>query len=183
MSALPGSLSLFLPLLVKMLKGPGKFFIALNGLMTGLLLWLAIRAVQDGHSAVWVILVIAAVLLLGIVVFAIRGYQLSKHVDDLEKLNLDAGQDVEIYTADGRSTRDAEMEQRFTDAAYEASRRDTSFMPRVKAAQRAAIAAAGGTVQAPYLKADLRITIIAGMLTMIAGPLSFFLFIITAVIS
>ncbi|WP_054952297.1 hypothetical protein [Flaviflexus massiliensis] len=181
MSALPGSLSLFLPLLVKLLKGPGTILVAINGLLTGLLLWLTINAVRDGHPSVWLFLIIAALLLLGILVFAIRGSRLSKHVDELANLQVEPSQ--EIITADGRSTRDEEINQRIKDAAYEASLRDGKFMPRVKAAQRAAIAAAGGTVQAPYLKADLRITIIAGLVTLAAGPLSFFLLILTAIIS
>lgn len=183
MSALPGSLSLFLPLLVKLLRGPGKAIVLVNGLLTALLLWLTIDSVRDGNAGVWVPLVMAAVLLLGIIVFAIRGSRLAKHVDDLEKLQTQTQPSQEIITQDGRSVQEEEMKQRFHDASYEANQLNARFMPRVNAAQRAAIAAAGGTVQAPYLKADLRITLVAGMLTVAAGPLSIILMIFTAAMS
>ena len=45
------------------------------------------------------------------------------------------------------------------------------------------IAAAGGTVEAPYLKADLRVTIVSGLLAMAAGPAGFILLIVTAIIT
>lgn len=55
-------------------------------------------------------------------------------------------------------------------------------MPRIEAAQRAAIAAAGGTDNAPYLKDDLRITIISALTTMMTVPLSFFFILVGLVI-
>ena len=48
--------------------------------------------------------------------------------------------------------------------------RDT-WMPRVEAAQRAAVAAAGGTVNAPYLKDDLRITLVSAIATGVLIPI------------
>ena len=48
--------------------------------------------------------------------------------------------------------------------------RDT-WMPRVEAAQRGAIAAAGGTVNAPYLKDDLRVTLVSAMTAGVLIPI------------
>ena len=55
--------------------------------------------------------------------------------------------------------------------------RDT-WMPRVEAAQRAAVAAAGGTVNAPHLKDDLRGRVGSAILTALAIPAAmFFIFV------
>ena len=62
----------------------------------------------------------------------------------------------------------ADEAQRMHDAALEGQELRNTWMPRVEAAQRAAIAAAGGTVNAPYLKDDLRMTL-ASYMGMLAG--------------
>jgi len=41
-------------------------------------------------------------------------------------------------------------------------------------ARRAAIAAAGGLVNAPYLKDDLRVTLLSGIFTLLSIPLGVF---------
>lgn len=64
--------------------------------------------------------------------------------------------------------------QRMHDARLESEQRRDTWMPRVEAAQRAAIAVAGGTVNAPYLKSDLRITIVSALLTMAVVPTAIF---------
>lgn len=182
MSPLPGALSVILPLLVKLLRGPGKLILLLNGAITVLLIWLTIVAVQDGHGGAWVPLVIGAVLAAAILIFGLRLARLSRYVDAIEELqNRTSGQD--IVTRDGRSVAEEDARQRFQDASWEASQKTGRFMPRVEAAQRAAIAAAGGTVEAPYLKDDLRITLVTGFLTLAAGPTSFILLIVTAIIT
>jgi hypothetical protein len=60
--------------------------------------------------------------------------------------------------------------------------RTARFLPRVEAAQRAALAAAGGPVRAPYLKDDLRVTLVALLGTLAAVPLSAIGAVITAVV-
>ncbi len=64
--------------------------------------------------------------------------------------------------------------QRQHDAKMEATQLRDTWMPRVEAAQRAAIAAAGGTVNAPYLKDDLRVTIVSAVLSGLAIPAATF---------
>lgn len=72
----------------------------------------------------------------------------------------------------------ADLAQRQLDAKMEASQPRDTWMPRVEAAQRAAVAAAGGIVNAPYLKDDLRVTIASAILAALAVPLSmFFIFV------
>ncbi|WP_418605206.1 hypothetical protein [Georgenia sp. SUBG003] len=57
-------------------------------------------------------------------------------------------------------------------AMAEGAVRTARFLPRVEAAQRAALVAAGGRVRAPYLADDLRVTIVALLGTLAAVPLS-----------
>ncbi|WP_182354042.1 hypothetical protein [Flaviflexus huanghaiensis] len=182
MSALPGALSVFLPLLVRLLRGPGKFMVWVNGALIALLLWLTVSAVADGNSGAWVPLVLGAILGMGVLVFGIRLARLSRYVDELEELQSQTV-GTEIVTQDGRTLSEDDARQRFQDASFEASQRTARFMPRVHAAQRAAIAVAGGTVEAPYLKDDLRVTIVSGILTALAGPFGFLLLIVTAIIT
>lgn len=65
---------------------------------------------------------------------------------------------------------DEETKQRMADAKFESKNLRNTYMPRVEAAQRAAIAAAGGVVKAPYLKDDLRPTILSAMFSVLSVP-------------
>lgn len=78
-----------------------------------------------------------------------------------------AGPTRSVPAADSRA-------QRIHDAQLESAQRRDTWMPGVEAAQRAAVAAAGGTVNAPYLKPDLRVTIVSALLTMGVIPLGIF---------
>ena len=80
--------------------------------------------------------------------------------------------------SDTRDVASDDAAQRQHDAMLEATQPRDTWMPRVEAAQRAAIAAAGGTVNAPYLKDDLRVTIVSAILAAIAIPAAtFFIFV------
>ncbi len=61
--------------------------------------------------------------------------------------------------------------QRNYDAMMEQTQLRDTWMPRVEAAQRGAIAAAGGTVNAPYLKDDLRVTLVSAMTAGVLIPI------------
>ena len=92
-----------------------------------------------------------------------------------------AGPGTRPGSAGKAGTRDVATDdavQRQHDAMLEATQPRDTWMPRVEAAQRAAIAAAGGTVNAPYLKDDLRVTIVSAIFAAIAIPAStFFIFV------
>lgn len=186
MSFAPGSLALFLPLVTKLFRGPGKLLIALNGTMAVILALISWNAYQDGHGAGMVFFVAALLFLVAIIVFALRGYQLIKRVDEAgaaRQRTLGVSTDVEIV--DGATPAETEMEnlkRRLQDARIEADTTTARFLPRIVAAQRAGIAASGGIVNAPYLKADLRPTIIAGSISLAAGPITLFLLLLAAII-
>lgn len=55
-------------------------------------------------------------------------------------------------------------------AGQEYALRPARFWPRVEAAQRAALAAMGGPVRAPYLRDDLRVTLVALIGTFLSLP-------------
>ncbi|MBE6484061.1 MAG: hypothetical protein E7Z96_04680 [Actinomycetaceae bacterium] len=87
--------------------------------------------------------------------------------------------DARTYSRVGTAD-EAQQQQLRHDAMLEAQDIRDTWMPRVEAAQRAAIAAAGGLVNAPYLKDDLRITLVSGLVAVIGLPLGFFLLILAA---
>ena len=88
-------------------------------------------------------------------------------------------EDVTIISQDGtplgtnsRATPAEDTDaQRNYDAMMEETQLRDTWMPRVEAAQRAAVAAAGGTVNAPYLKDDLRITLVSAIATGVLIPI------------
>ncbi|RTE50859.1 hypothetical protein [Actinobaculum sp. 352] len=89
-------------------------------------------------------------------------------------------------TSEGRTyshvdTADAAQQRQLRhDAMLEAQDLRDTWLPRVEAAQRSAVAAVGGLVNAPYLKDDLRITLVSGLVAVIGLPLGFFLLILAA---
>jgi len=62
-------------------------------------------------------------------------------------------------------------EDALREAAAEAQIHTARWFPRVEAAQRALLRAAGGPVNAPYLRDDLRVTLVAFLGTVAAIPL------------
>ena len=177
MSLFPGSLAIILPLLIRILRGPGKVIAAASGIFCLILAWVSFQHRENPFGMIC--LGLALVLLCAIATFAYRIHILGKHVDDLARLS--NSMDIDSYEPSPDPAED--FKQRLSDARVEASQLRHTFMPRVEAAQRAAIAAAGGVVKAPYLQPDLRITLCAGLLTAVSGPVSFILLIVFAAIN
>lgn len=100
---------------------------------------------------------------------------------DVVVINEDGTTSTGTPHQDSAHHKSAQFQRRREAMLEETQRRDT-WMPRIEAAQRAAIVAAGGLVNAPYLKADLRITLASAFATLASVPLSIF-FIIVALLS
>lgn len=116
------------------------------------------------------LLVLAVILALTVAFFAWLQDRLAKLVDEAELRT--ASSQVTVY--EPRSPEDLLAEQVHKMVEFDDERRlhrDT-WMPRVEAMQRAFVRAAGGVENAPYLKDDLRITIIALVGSLAAIPLS-----------
>lgn len=60
----------------------------------------------------------------------------------------------------------------WAEAVAETQIRTARWLPRVEATQRALVRAAGGVVNAPYLRDDLRVTLLAVVGTLLAIPLA-----------
>ena len=200
-----GSLKDVLPLVEEMTRGPGKSLVRTAALVDSTLLALGALLARRGVGAFSVlVLALGAVFGAGILVFAIRRARLESRVEQWKRAGRatvageaassstdysDRYRDAapsdshEVVVIDGapRSDEADPADDRARAARAEAGLRDT-WMPRIDAAQRSAIAAAGGVVNAPYLRDDLRITILSALVAAVAVPVGSF-FAILAVLA
>lgn len=200
-----GSLKDVLPLVEEMTRGPGKSLVRTAALVDSTLLALGALLARRGVGAFSVlVLALGAVFGVGILVFAIRRARLESRVEQWKRAGRatvageaassstdysDRYRDAapsdshEVVVIDGapRSDEADPADDRARAARAEAGLRDT-WMPRIDAAQRSAIAAAGGVVNAPYLRDDLRITILSALVAAVAVPVGSF-FAILAVLA
>ena len=200
-----GSLKDVLPLVEEMTRGPGKSLVRTAALVDSTLLALGALLARRGVGAFSVlVLALGAVFGAGILVFAIRRARLESRVEEWKRAERatvageaassstdysDRYRDAapsdshEVVVIDGapRSDEADPADDRARAARAEAGLRDT-WMPRIDAAQRSAIAAAGGVVNAPYLRDDLRITILSALVAAVAVPVGSF-FAILAVLA
>jgi hypothetical protein len=200
-----GSLKDVLPLVEEMTRGPGKSLVRTAALVDSILLALGALLARRGVGAFSVlVLALGAVFGAGILVFAIRRARLESRVEQWKRAGRatvageaassstdysDRYRDAapsdshEVVVIDGapRSDEADPADDRARAARAEAGLRDT-WMPRIDAAQRSAIAAAGGVVNAPYLRDDLRITILSALVAAVAVPVGSF-FAILAVLA
>ena len=200
-----GSLKDVLPLVEEMTRGPGKSLVRTAALVDSTLLALGALLARRGVGAFSVlVLALGAVFGAGILVFAIRRARLESRVEEWKRAGRatvageaassstdysDRYRDAapsdshEVVVIDGapRSDEADPADDRARAARAEAGQRDT-WMPRIDAAQRSAIAAAGGVVNAPYLRDDLRITILSALVAAVAVPVGSF-FAILAVLA
>lgn len=142
-----------------------------------------------------------------LVFFAVRRDRLEKrldtyietecrHADHLSQLDnaalSGANADEIVIDEDGRIISDPEMwalkeesllqaQQRRADAEREAAIVKTTFLPNLEAAQRAAIAAAGGVENVPHLQDDLRWTIASAFTTLVSLPVIGFLIVLAII--
>lgn len=192
-----GSLKDVLPLVEEMTRGPGKSLVRTAALVDSTLLALGALLARRGVGAFSVlVLALGAVFGAGILVFAIRRARLESRVEEWKRAGRatvageaassstdysDRYRDAapsdshEVVVIDGapRSDEADPADDRARAARAEAGLRDT-WMPRIDAAQRSAIAAAGGVVNAPYLRDDLRITILSALVAAVAVPVGSF---------
>lgn len=160
--------------LIRLANAPGAILVRLAALASLPFLVVSLLALRAKPAPfAWILLVLAGILAAAVAFFAWRRARLSALVDEAE-MNV-TGQ----ATGTGELTRPEEegIEARLTSHldrlhdfdAERRLRRDT-WMPGVEATQRALVRAAGGVERAPYLKDDLRVTLIAMGLTLLAVP-------------
>jgi hypothetical protein len=165
--------------LVRVTRRPGAVLIRLAGSAVGVFALLGLAYIAGGSGwRAWVPLVLAGVLAVPIVTLAVRRERLQA-----QTAGLDPHRTViaNTGTATGAQARDDEMES-LSAAMAEGAMRTARFFPRIEAAQRAGLLAAGGPVNAPYLQDDLRVTIAALLGTLAAIPLGTIGSIVTAIV-
>lgn len=175
-----GSLKDLLPAIERIARVPGRLLIN-AAMVVGIVGAVAsvLVAKRSIGPVPWLPLVVIGVLLLITAFFAWRRWQLQRAVDQWEEGNVQL--DPEAWASDGEIIEASLLDEEGNeikdenpvlqeDARREAAERRDTWMPAVEAAQRAAIAAAGGTVNAPYLKPDLRVTIASAIALLCAIP-------------
>lgn len=174
MSAPADVLNQVVPPLVRLARRPGALLLEVAGFAVGMFLLLGlVHGSQGGGWTSWIAAGVAGVLAVPVVDLAIRRHHLQQRTEGLDLHRTVSPSSGELVIRDGEpvggmssGTRDALA------AAYTEHRiRSARFLPRVEAAQRAALAAAGGPVNAPYLRDDLRVTLLALLGTLAAIPL------------
>ena len=175
MTALGDFLAQVVPALVRVARRPGLLLLRTASLAVAAFALLGlVRAATGSGWGAWVPVALAALLALPIVVFAQRRAHLQATTE-----GLDLRRTIELPTSAapagagngaGRSGARADLDS--IDAAVrEGTLRTARYFPRIEAAQRAGLLAAGGPVNAPYLRDDLRVTFVALVGTLAAVPL------------
>lgn len=209
MSPIAGSLSVLLPVVERVTRAPGKILVLAATTCDVVLLILGFVAGRSAGGAAWIPFSVGVLLALFTTTFAVLRHRLEKGVEATAQRI--ATSETTIYHAQsGKATntpsssrelsipsnhenplpegmeeeiKRARNLQRQADARRESALRKETFLPRIEAAQRAAIAAAGGTHNAPYLKDDVRITLISALGTAALIPIATFMVLIAAIIA
>lgn len=170
------------PPLVRLASRPGALLLQIAGLVVGGFAILGLVHGLRGEAAgAWVPLALALILSVPVVLLAVRRHHLHVRTQGLGPVQT-LSTDVVITDAEPPQPLSPEDQEKVAAALAESRIRTARFMPRVEAVQRAAVAAAGGVTHAPYLRDDLRVTILALVGTMAAVPLATLGSIITAIV-
>ncbi|RYV50942.1 hypothetical protein [Pengzhenrongella frigida] len=184
MTATGEVLNQVVPTLVRVARRPGAILLSLAGWPIGIfaLLGLGYGATGDGWAA-WLPFLWAGVLVVPVAVLAIRRERLQVQTQSLHLHRTITGdQTVVTYDAQPSVSPVQEELDALSAAMAENAVRTARFFPRIEAAQRAGLLAAGGPVNAPYLRDDLRVTLAALVGTLVAIPLAVLGSIVTAVL-
>ncbi len=184
MSATGDVLNQVVPALVRLARRPGATLLLLASVSVGAFAALGLAyGLTSASGAAWVPLVLAGVLSAPVATLAVRRHRLQVQTEGLDAREIISGNRGVVVRQDdpARDALDEELET-FSAAMAESTLRTARFLPRVEAAQRTARLMAGGTVQAPYLKDDIRITLVALLATLAAVPLGSLGAIITAIL-
>ena len=196
MSITAGSLNFLLPVIERLTRLPGRVLAIASGCVSSLALFVGWGAGRSSGTVWgWWPFVMALVFAGFVGLFAVLRFRLARAVDaTIDRLTTAATgtSDVTVLNEDGSvvgtshsfddEVARVQAAQRRADAAREAANKRPVFLPRIEAAQRAAIAGAGGVEKAPYLKDDLRLTIVSAVMSLAAIPVGIFLIFVGIII-
>lgn len=158
---------------VRLARRPGLLLLAAAAVPVAVFALLALLLGLDAVSWVgWVPLGLAVVLAVPIAVLAVRRERLQRATAGLGDHPLTTPGGVVVVTGDGARSPVEEELGTLSEAMDENRVRSARWFPRVEATQRALLRAAGGPVNAPYLRDDLRVTLVAFLGTVAAIPLA-----------
>jgi hypothetical protein len=188
MTAAGDMLNQVVPTLVRVARRPGALLLTAAGVAVGIfaLLGLLLGVGGSGWTA-WLPFTLALVLAIPVLVLAVRRARLQSQTRGLDLHHTVVGGRGEVVVVDSHGQDPARYALQdevdtLNAAMAEGAVRTARFLPRVEAAQRAALVAAGGRLRAPYLVDDLRVTIVALLGTLAAVPLSVLGATVTAVV-
>ncbi|MEE6282427.1 hypothetical protein [Georgenia sunbinii] len=174
MSATSDAMNQFAANLVRLARRPGLLLLVAAAVPVAVFAFLAFLVGRQAETgAGWTLFVLSLVLALPILVLAVRRERLRARTDGADG-PLVAGGVVDRPAAGEEDPRLAALQDEmgtWNEAVSETQIRTARWLPRVEATQRALVRAAGGTVNAPYLRDDLRITLVAFLGTVVAIPL------------
>lgn len=162
--------------LLRLANAPGALLVRAAGIVVLPYLALALLAATKRPGFFTFLLAGVAILAAGVVgFFAWRRARFAALIDEAEDLGVVPVEQGELLppgqpvTAEERRARDARLDRIFHE---ELTHLKPTWWPRVEAFQRAIVRAAGGPTNAPYLRDDLRVTVLAALLSTLAIPAS-----------
>jgi len=156
--------------LVRLARKPGRLLLTGAAVPVGVFAVLALLlGLEAERWTGWLPLVLAGVLAVPVAVLAVRRQRLQRTTEGLAERPVTIPGSGVVVVVEGQTRTPADPA--WGEAVQEGRMRTARWFPRVEAAQRAAVRAAGGTVNAPYLKDDLRVTLVAFLGTVAAIPL------------
>lgn len=184
MSATGDVLNQVVPALVRLARRPGAALLLLASVTVGAFTLLGlVYGLTGADGAAWVPFGLATLMAVPVVTLAVRRHRLQVQTQGLDERRTISGNPAALARLDDPDGIAAHDERETLSAAMaENALRTARFLPRVEAAQRAARLVAGGTVQAPYLKDDIRITLVALLATLAAVPLGSLGAVVTAIL-
>jgi len=178
MSATSDAMNQIVANVVRLSRRPGLMLLVAAAVPVGVFVLLALLVGLDAVSWVgWIPLVLAGLLAVPVLVLTIRRERLQRTTASLGEDPVVAGGVVVVQDPERGEQTDAQLAAleeelgTLSDAMEEGRVRSARWFPRVEAAQRSLLRAAGGTVNAPYLRDDLRVTLVALLGTVAAIPL------------
>lgn|SRR5690554_3647944 len=172
MSATSDAMNRLVVNVVRLARRPGLMLLAAAAVPVGVFALLALILGLGAQSWTgWVPLALAVLLAVPVAVLAVRRERLQRTTAGLGDQPVTTSGGVVVLGGE-RAGSPLEHELSTWGEAMDEGRVHTArWFPRVEAAQRSLLRAAGGPVNAPYLRDDLRVTLVAFLGTVLAIPL------------
>jgi len=173
MSATNDAMNQIVVNVVRLARRPGYLLLVGAAVPVGVFLLFGLLLGLDAESwGGWVPFALGLVLAVPVAVLAVRRERLQRTTADIGDGPVTTAGGVVVVTGEPTQAALEEELTTLTEAMDEGRVRTARWLPRVEATQRALLRAAGGPVRAPYLRDDLRITLVAFLGTVAAIPLA-----------